>query len=768
MINGSGEVQSERLRSGDTLPEEGDFYLEVVLNQVPIRQIVPFVARQGRFYADRKTLEQLGLTLPSEIQGTGLIALDSIPGLTVRYEAADQRLHITSSVEMLRGRVTRLGYQPPPVPQQDAASRATGLLLNYDLYGQKFEDYRSLAAWSEMRMFGVGPGVWRTSQVVQSANTEGIDEFRSVRLDTFWQMDFPKSMVSVSVGDANSGALPWTRSMRFGGLRISRNFDLQPYRVTVPLLSLNGETALPSTVDLFVNGIREAQARTPPGQFQLVSAPIISGAGTAQVVVTDVTGRRRILNIPFYNSIQMLQKGLADWSVEIGKLREDYGIQSASYRSSLMTSASARYGLTNTVTVEAHGENAEGLKMGGIGALFQLGSRGGILSASYAASDSQAGKGQQYGAGYEWRGSNFNLSLATLQRDKLFRDIGTLDGSSLPRSTSQAFLGVSIGRGQLGASYVRQVYTRAERATYAGLSWTQSLRGYGHISVGVNRDLEGGGGTNAYLYWSIPFGTRNQTWASIERQERGNTASVGASRSLPGDRDGWGWRVQTSLGEDAGGRAEVKQLTRYGQWQAGVQYLHDSDSGSQLLLDAEATGGLLLMQGSVFPMRRVYDAFALVSTDGIPAVPVKLENRLVGQTDKRGLLLVTPLNAWENNDLSIDPLNLPADVRVERVRAVAVPETGGAALVRFPMSEELIVELSVRLPNGEWVPAGIQAEVLPGGKHALVGYDGRMYLESPPVGGRIQMQVNGRPCSVNLPRGLPARGRIDLGDLLCQ
>ena len=73
----------------------------------------------------------------------------------------------------------------------------------------------------------------------------------------------------------------------------------------------------------------------------------------------------------------------------------------------------------------------------------------------------------------------------------------------------------------------------------------------------------------------------------------------------------------------------------------------------------------------MFPMRRVYDAFALVSTDGIGEVPVMLENRRVGQTDARGFLLVTALNAWQDNDLSIDPLVLPADVHVARTRLAA-------------------------------------------------------------------------------------------------
>ena len=62
---------------------------------------------------------------------------------------------------------------------------------------------------------------------------------------------------------------------------------------------------------------------------------------------------------------------------------------------------------------------------------------------------------------------------------------------------------------------------------------------------------------------------------------------------------------------------------------------------------ASANGGLLLMGGHLHAMRRVDDAFALVSTHGVAGVPVKLENRLVGVTDSDGLLLITRLNAWQ-------------------------------------------------------------------------------------------------------------------------
>ncbi|WP_420991435.1 fimbria/pilus outer membrane usher protein [Cupriavidus sp. 30B13] len=401
-----------------------------------------------------------------------------------------------------------------------------------------------------------------------------------------------------------------------------------------------------------------------------------------------------------------------------------------------------------------------------MGAAIRLGQLG-VLSASYASSSYSQQRGQQYGAGYEWRGYGFSIKLATLRGDSKFRDIGTLEGSTLPLNSSQAFLGWDLGGGQLGASYIRQSYQNIQPASYVGLSWSQSLGRFGNLSMGTNRDLYGHGGTTAYVYWSLPLGNRVQTWASGTHQAQGNTGTIGAVRSVPGDSDGWGWRVQASAGANAGGEAEISQLTQFGEWRVGGQYLESQSTGRSTMY-ADLTGGLLLMQGHVFPMRRVYDAFALVSTDGVAGVPVKLESRPVGTTDDHGLLLVTPLNAWQNNDLSIDPRALPADVSVEQVRMQAVPSTASGMLARFEMRSMLMLDFSVRSEDGETIPAGTQAVLSPGNQPVVIGYDGRVYLENPPAGARLSVPLSSRQCVVTLPDNLPQRGRIDLGVQPCR
>lgn len=750
-------------------PGDENLYLEVEINRLSTRQIAHFVLRGGRLHATVSTLQALGLTWPAATQGgVGLVPLDSLPGLRSDYDVADQRLRLMVPVSLLGGAPAEVGYEVPPLPRLDPSAQAPGLLLNYDLYAQDDEHSRNVSGWSELRLFGVGPGVLRNSHLMQSTTgVPGGDAYRGVRLDTTWQIDWPERMVSMTVGDAYTSALSWTRTLRFGGLRLSRNFSLQPYRVTVPLASFAGEAALPSVVDLYINGVRDAERHVDPGRFEMVSAPVLNGVGNAQMVVTDITGQRRVFNYALYNSARLLQKGLGDWSIETGRLRRSYGVRSFSYADEQMSSASGRFGVSNHLTLEAHAEASDDLSMAGVGSLLLLGRTAGVLSASYAASKQGPLQGQQHGAGYEWQGRSLSMQLSTLRRNDAFRDVASLEGATLPRRTDLAFLGMSLGRSQFGLSYVRQDYKDIPRASYAGLSWAHSTAGNGSISVGLNQDLDGDRGTNAFLYWSRPLGPRNHAWTSLEHHHLGNTLTAGALRSLPGDHNGWGWRVQANAGEEQGAQAEITQLTRFGQWRAGTQYWQHQGQGSTTMAYAGASGALLWMQGGLTPMRRVYDAFAMVSTDGIAGVPVMLENRLVGTTNDDGLLLVAPLNAWESNHLSIDPLVLPADVSVQRTRLAAVPATGSGMLAHFPMKALVVVELSLRGPAGKWIPAGTPVSLEPGGLRAMVGYDGRMYLENPPAGARLVVPLSTGRCTVDLPHTFPDRGRINLGEMSC-
>src|SRR5690606_29013922 len=151
-------------------------------------------------------------------------------------------------------------------------------------------------------------------------------------------------------------------------------------------------------------------------------------------------------------------EGLADWSVEAGYVRSDYGIRSFGYEDDPVVSGTLRYGLTKALTVETHAESTSDLTLGGLGAPATLG-RLGQLAAAYAIASGAGEGGSQYSAGYQWAGKHFNARASTTRAEDQYRDIAALHGAPPPTVTDSLSLGLSFqSLGTMSLSYVRQKY----------------------------------------------------------------------------------------------------------------------------------------------------------------------------------------------------------------------------------------------------------------------------------------------------------------------
>ncbi len=92
-----------------------------------------------------------------------------------------------------------------------------------------------------------------------------------------------------------------------GACWFGTDFALQPYRITAPLPAFFGSATLPSDVELYVNGVRQYSGNVPAGPFQLNTIPNISGAGNAQVVLTDAAlGRATTLNFSLATELHVI------------------------------------------------------------------------------------------------------------------------------------------------------------------------------------------------------------------------------------------------------------------------------------------------------------------------------------------------------------------------------------------------------------------------------------------------------------------------------
>lgn len=737
-------------------------YLEVSLNQTAYGAPQPFELRDGHLFASVATLRQIGFVLDGHDDGESL-APDSLAGVSVRYDASLQRVAIDAPLSLLSLATTRLNAPGIDIP---TATASPGLLLNYDFYASRDDHSDSVTAFAELRAFGLGAGVFSQTAVTRSHRSEGEPRrTESVRLDSSWRWSSPASMLSVTVGDVISGQLDWTRPLRLGGVRIGRDFGLQPYRITTPLPTFLGEVAVPSAVDLYVNGIRQYSGELPPGPFQLATIPGITGAGNAQLVVTDAFGRTRQLDFPFYAAQQLLAKGLSDWSLSLGVAREDYALRSFSYGSALLGSADLRYGISDKFTFEAHAEGGDGVVNGGLGAIWLLG-RAGVFGATLARGQGRGDSGWLYAAAYNWSNGRFNIAADTQRTHGQYRDVASRYGLDPARVSERAVASWNDTHlGSLGMSYVRLIYRNQTPARYGSASWTRNFKSGAALSLSYNQNLDRSEDRNVYLGFSmnLDYGRedrRLQLSASLQRNRDRDQAVLDLSRPVPGD-GGFGWRLQARGGDgEEGGLAEAGWLTSFGRYSLGLARQGDNDYGY-----ASASGSLVWMGGHAFAARNVSDAFAVVST-GRADVPVLLENRLIGRTDRGGMLLVTPLNAWQRNRIGIDPMELPADLRLDRVEVQATPQDRSGTLVRFGIEQVRAAVLVLQDLRGQALPVGSRVH-LDSGATAVVGYDGETYLDTLQAFNTVRVDTADGPCSVRF--AYPAGGGVPrIGPLICQ
>jgi outer membrane usher protein len=735
-----------------------DLYLDLSLNGMP-RGLVPFGLRDGELWASAAALRQLGFVLPSG--SSDPVRLASLPAMQVQFNAVSQSVAITAPLALLKLPTTVIGAQATAA---QAASASPGLLLNYDLYGtQGSGNTSSLNAFTEIRAFN-GTSVLSNTALTQTSRSEGTGwQGRTARLDTTWSRSFPENLLTLRVGDTLTSALPWSRATRIGGIQLTRNFALQPYKTTAPLPAFIGSATLPSQVELYVNGMRQYSGQVPAGPFQLNTLPNINSTGQAQVVLTDALGRATTLNFSLYDTHQLLAKGLSDWSVDLGAVRQNYGLSSFDYGRDPAVSGTWRFGVSDIFTLETHGEATRGLAAAGVGGAWQLGALG-LLSGAVAQSRHSAGSGTQFNLGYSWQNQRLNFGVDSTRTRGDYLDVAALYGSAPPTGTCRALVGYSTQNlGSFGMSYLYLRYAGKEATRFANAYWFKSLGRSASFNVSMNQNLDRRSERNLCVgfSWALDGGTSICT--GLQRDDTRTSYTADAQSSAPSE-GGFGWRAGLREGEgQSGGQAELNYLGRYGRLATGVSVFGDSRYAY-----ANAGGGLVFMGGQPFASRRIDDAFAVVSTDGIAGVPVKLENRAIGTTDSQGMLLVVPLNAYQNNQLAIDPMQLPANVRLTSTKLMATPSDRSGTLVRFGITPIRAASILLADSAGQPLPLGSLVRVNgQAGEPSLVGFDGVVYLDTLEPHNVLAVDTPAGACRVSFDYRKDGEGIPEIGPLRC-
>ncbi|HET9694989.1 MAG TPA: fimbria/pilus outer membrane usher protein, partial [Steroidobacteraceae bacterium] len=575
-------------------------------------------------------------------------------------------------------------------------------------------------------------------------------------------LDVPDRLATLRVGDAISTPGAWGRAVRFGGIQFGTNFRTQPTLVTTPLLSAQGEALVPSTVDVFVNQRQVASEQVPPGPFSIDRLPALTGAGQLQVVVTDALGRQQVISQPYYSGSALLQPGLAEYALEIGGLREDYGRRSFAY-GDLLGSATYRRGLSDTLTAGTRAEaQAGGAFAVGAEAAWLAGSVG-ILSGQLATGGDASGAGYLAGFALE-RNANFVTTyLGTQYATRSFRQLGSTALERTPRQRTFAGLGFDFVRyGNLQFAYALQSYHDSATTTTLGLNYSYSLGALGYLGLFASRATADDSDTSVLLTWTVPLGDRRTASTAIEMdtapEGRQLTAYASLQRALPSDR-GFGYALAVSSDED-------QDASLAYQGSAGTATVDYSQRDGAAGVRVGATGAVALTSLGVMPARRLDRSFAVVQVADYEGLTVFLDNQPVGRTDARGRVLVDSLRPYERNEVSVDPVEVPMDGAIDQSVIGVTPAYRSGAVVRFPVTRAHAATLRLVREDGTPVPAGARATL--GDATFPVALAGTLYVEGLSEASRIDVRWNGGACSVAVRRPAGQDPLPDLGTLRCR
>lgn len=748
---------------------EHQLLLDVVRNGQPLGKIGEFTDRDGELFAAAEELRSLGIAVPPG--SSGQVALRSLRGLRFERDDAAQQIRVTADNAALIP--NQLG---PPAQPYAAPEAGWGGLLNYDLLGTMANGRSLGAGFLEGRAFS--PFGTFSASMLAFTSRQG-SQAPAIRLDTAFVHDDVETMRRYTLGDFISGGLSWSRPVRMGGVQAASHFGIRPDLVTSPVPTISGSAAVPSSVDVLVNGVRQFSGTTEPGPFAVRQLPIFTGAGEVSVVVRDALGRETTNTLPFYGTGSLLAAGLAAYSGEAGFVRRSYGLRSDDYREPAFN-GTLRYGITDWITAESHVEVGSRLAMGGGGAtlglgMFGIASAAAAVSSPRSAAATRSGAGWQVAAGFERASRRLSLAGSLVIANRDFNDLAGLAGASVPRRVARASIGLPLGRaGTLAVAVVniqngeRRVGdgiglgTVSGNASIGSLTYTTSLFDRATIYATAYKDFSRTESYGATFGLSFALDARRTTNASLGNDRSGTYAGLQASQSAtrPGE---WGWRVYDTEGSLDRHVGEVEYRAQSARLTAGVD-----QTRSDTALRAGVQGALAMLGGGMFASNLIQDSFAVVDA-GLPRVAVLQENRMVGHTDGGGRLLVPGLRSYDNNRLAIGAENLPIDASVTETSRIVRPLERSGVLVRFPISRGASARLRLVDAAGKDLPVGSAARLEGTGAVAPIGHGGETFFDGLAARNRLTVTLpGGGRCGVGFEFQASQGNLPSLGPFTCQ
>jgi outer membrane usher protein FimD/PapC len=648
---------------------------------------------RGEFFAEREVsghfllpvadLPALGLLITPQttvtIGVTSYFSLAEFPDISANFDEGQLTLSLTSPPHYLPATIIDLSRQQHRQVLQPLESSAfVNYRFDFDTDSRTDSSVSGLTSEIGWRRRNL---LFLSGQRYETADADA----RFTRQMTSATWEWRDELRRLIVGDAITPAGPIVPSVRFGGVTISRNFDLDPAFIQYPTFDYAGAIAGPGEIDIYQNGFKLRTEKLQPGPFQLENLTGAPGYGDFELVLRDQFGRESRLSSPYYLTDQLLKPGLQEYSYSAGLRRDGYGTNEDRYSAAALLGRH-RYGWSRRLTVGYSLQAGDGLLMISP-QLDLLAGTAGIVSLAAGGSTGKGGGG----AGllrYTFNRRPFSTSFEYQYFSESWQTFSetTRIGAMLQQQVRGTIGWGSLAAGSLTINATQRKFYNGSPQTSLGAMYSRRLFGKVSCNLFIQQTRNEGSELSAFAILTYSPANHLQTALRFEKQQAGSSQSIDLQRNAPA---GAGYGYLATAGHRSDDTGSAAYLETSGEHHSrylnirGRGYYEGGDAGSATALSLSTAGALTWVGGHFEPSRPVEDSFALVRVGTLPEVKVYRNGEEVGRTDKNGLALIPGLSSYYDNRISIDDTDIPMDQRISKVEYFLSPPARSGSCVDF-------------------------------------------------------------------------------------
>lgn len=735
---------------------------DTTLNHQPVGIVRFLLSPNQTIYLHESEFGKLHLRIPSitpwQFDGQVWYPLNSLAGSKFEQNMAEQSIAIELAPEAFLsnaiGETTRKTLTPT-LPNWGAYS-------NFELFTGQSTITQQVIAGMNTNVFGP-IGNFSSSFIGQSLRTPNTQSTRLIPQETRWSRDWPEAMLNAQVGDSQVKSSLWGRAAHFGGVHIGSNFATQPEFAATAMPLLAGSAALPSTVELYVDGQLRKTFDVPIGPFQLNEFPELAGQGEVKIIIRDSLGREQQVIAPYAATPLLLKAGVMDYQFNAGVLRRNFGQANSDY-GRLMSSATVRQGRSETFTVEARAELLSDQASLGAGASWLTGL--GVASSACALSNSINGTGAlgllalesqaKSGLSYALKGQFADSRFVQIQEEINLTPLSAIQPQFLNAALAQLqairaitnpqrLLNGNLGWRYSGGAYLGASYTERNALNQVAnkiASVNYSTRIGTNLSLNATLLAVLGATPSQSLLFTLSMPLDQQGTNALFSTATQNNKIQPVLQVQKSPAPDWGYHTLLVGGLNQQQEAGVSLQTE--TWAYNLSLAHAQTGGSYR---SEARGALAFIDGDLFSTRTIQDSFALVHVPGYPNLPISANNRVVAHTNSKGDALLPELQSYRDNQLAIDPLALPLDAHAVESSIAIIPYSHTGLIKTVAIKRNRSALITLLLENGNPAPLGMNITLIGNAEKFMVGMRGEVYVTELSTQNKFHGEWQGKVCS---------------------